>query len=138
MSPGSKTRSPDEPSELTQCEYALHSGGDRERALALLHAAIVGVGELQMSWLAEQAEALFGEALADVPGEAERLALHRRAALALAADARADELVPEIAHHWLAAGPGGEPAQAVSWARRAAEAAARVFAYEEAATWYRR
>jgi predicted ATPase len=82
--------------------------------------------------------ALFAETLTEALGEARRVALHRSAANALAADPQADALVPEIAHHWFAAGPGGDPACAVEWARRAAERAFAVLAYEEASDWYRR
>jgi hypothetical protein len=84
------------------------------------------------------AHALFGEVLLDSLGEMRRVALHRKAAQALAADPRAGELVPEIAHHWFAAGATGDPAEAVTWARRAGERASAVLAYEEAAVWYRR
>jgi tetratricopeptide (TPR) repeat protein len=81
--------------------------------------------------------ALFAETLSEALGEARRVALHRQAASALASDAHAEALVPEIAHHWFAAGPGGDPASAVEWAQRAAERAFAMLAYEEAAEWYR-
>jgi len=82
--------------------------------------------------------ALFGETLAEALGETERVALHLQAATALAADGHPDALVPEIAHHWFTAGPGGAPAEAVAWTRRAADRALGVLAHEEAAEWYRR
>src|SRR5262249_55772586 len=46
--------------------------------------------------------ALFGEVLSETLSEVRRLALHRSAAQALAADPHTAELVPEIAHHWFA------------------------------------
>ena len=79
--------------------------------------------------------ALFGETLAETLGGARRIALHRAVARALVDDPRADDLLPEIAHHWLAA---GDAAEAVAWARRAGDRASAVLAYEEAADWYRR
>jgi tetratricopeptide (TPR) repeat protein len=82
------------------------------------------------------AHALFGETLVEALGEWRRVALHRDVARALAADARADALVPEIAHHWLAAGSTGDPEEAVGWARRAGDRAFAVLAYEEAGAWY--
>jgi tetratricopeptide (TPR) repeat protein len=84
------------------------------------------------------AHSLFAETLVEGFGEARRVALHCQAASALAADANVDGLVPEIAHHWFAAGPSGEPAEAIEWARRAAERAAAVLAHENAAEWYER
>ncbi len=82
------------------------------------------------------AHALFFETLVEALGEARRVALHRRAALALAAYPGGGH-ASEIAHHWVAAGPAGDPAEAVAWAQRAGDEARRVLAYEEAAHWYR-
>jgi tetratricopeptide (TPR) repeat protein len=84
------------------------------------------------------AHALFGETLVEALAERRRMELHRHAARALADDPRAEQVVQEIAHHWHAAGPGGGPAEAVAWARRAAERAAGMLAYEDAATWWAR
>jgi tetratricopeptide (TPR) repeat protein len=80
--------------------------------------------------------ALYFETLAETLGAARRAALHRRAAEALVADPRAEELAAQIAHHWLAAGPGGDPAQTVAWARRAGDRALGLFAHEEAVRLY--
>src|SRR5262249_28929682 len=76
--------------------------------------------------------ALFGGTLVEALAGHRRLELHRHAARALAADPRAEQVAQEIAHHWHAAGPGGEPAEAVAWARRAAERAAAMLAFEDA------
>ena len=81
--------------------------------------------------------ALVNETLVDALGPARRSALHREAAAALAADPRAEELAAEIAHHYHAAGPAGDPAAAVAWAARAGERALALLAYEEAARLYR-
>jgi len=83
------------------------------------------------------AHALFFETLVEALGEARRVDMHRRAARALAADPRGGDAAA-IAHHWVAAGPAGEPAEAVAWTRRAGDEALRVLAYEEAAQWYGR
>lgn len=82
--------------------------------------------------------ALFAETLADDLGAARRAATHRRLAEALEADSRAEDHAAEIAHHWLEAGVGGDPEQAVTWSCRAAERALALLAYEEAARLYRR
>ena len=42
-----------------------------------------------------------------------------------------------LAYHYCAALPGGDRAKAVAYARAAAEHAGRLFAYEEAARYYR-
>jgi class 3 adenylate cyclase/tetratricopeptide (TPR) repeat protein len=47
-----------------------------------------------------------------------------------------DELAAEIAHHWFAAGPGGDAGQAVAWAWHAGDRARARFAYEEASRLY--
>jgi predicted ATPase len=80
--------------------------------------------------------ALFGEVPVQALGLARRAELHCRAAQALAAHPRAEELATEIAHHWMQAGPAGEPARAVEWARRAGDRALALFAHEEAARHY--
>jgi hypothetical protein len=68
--------------------------------------------------------ALFGETLAGALGAATRSRLHRRTAEALASDPRAGEHAAEIAHHWMQAGPVGDPDEAVAWACRAGGAGA--------------
>jgi DNA-binding CsgD family transcriptional regulator len=65
--------------------------------------------------------------------------LHARAARALEDlhAAALDDVAAEIARHWTAAAIAGEREPAVAWARRAADAAMRAHAYEDAARWYR-
>ncbi len=82
------------------------------------------------------AHALFGETLVGALSPARRVGLHRQAAEALAADARAGELAAEIAHHYHAAGAAGDPAQAVAWACRAGDRALEQLAHEEAVRLY--
>ena len=68
----------------------------------------------------------------------ERLRLHRRAAEALEV-VYGHELEPhlaELAHHFLEAAPSGELDKAIAYARQAAEHAAGMLAYEEAARLY--
>jgi hypothetical protein len=68
-----------------------------------------------------------------------RVRLHRQIALALEAEYEATHgaRLPEIAHHFLRAAPGGELDKAVEYASRAAERAVEQLAYEEAAAHYR-
>jgi len=44
--------------------------------------------------------------------------------------------IPEIAHHWIAAGPAGDPEKVLHFARRAGDQAVTVFAWDEAARCY--
>jgi tetratricopeptide (TPR) repeat protein len=115
------------------------SGHDRVLALALLDEAVAARLVSVTPQPPERivfAHALIAETLAqDVPG-AERAALHRRAAVALAAEPPAADHATEIAHHWGQAGPAGEPEEAVAWAWRAGEQALAALAYEEAARLY--
>src|SRR5207245_856257 len=48
----------------------------------------------------------------------------------------AEEHAPDLARHFLEAGTAGDPARAVDHASRAADAASRIHAYEEAARFY--
>jgi hypothetical protein len=68
----------------------------------------------------------------------QRVRLHRRAAEALEAAFAASDEPPlsEIAHHYFEASPGGSAEQAVAAARRAAERAHALLAYEESARLY--
>ncbi len=81
---------------------------------------------------------LFAESLVEALPAIERVSLHSRAALTLMRDYRAESATPEIAHHWYAAGPAGDPQQAIAWARRAGERSLAMLAYEDAAQWHRR
>jgi tetratricopeptide (TPR) repeat protein len=80
---------------------------------------------------------LIAEVLAESLSVAQSVTLHCRAAAALACDRGAEESAAQIAQHWLAAGPTGDPEQAVTWACRAGERALRLLAYEDAIHHYR-
>jgi len=82
--------------------------------------------------------ALLMEALNADLGDADRMVMHERAGNALAARVDADEHVAQIAHHFAeAARGGGDRARAVVYARRAADRALRLLAFEEAIRLYR-
>lgn len=113
------------------------SGLATERVLALLDEAHVRrfvepVPDALADW--HFAHLLLREVLyAELP-LSERVRLHRRAAEALEALHGADgEHVAALAHHRFQAAPGGEVEEAIAVAERAADRAARVLAYEEAA-----
>jgi ATP/maltotriose-dependent transcriptional regulator MalT len=73
----------------------------------------------------------------DLP-TATRAHAHARLASWLAERPDATERAAEIAHHWLASMPVGEPREAVEWAERAGDQALERLAWEQAAEWYRR
>jgi class 3 adenylate cyclase len=82
--------------------------------------------------------ALMRQTLYDELSVPRRQRMHLRAAQTLAA-AHAAHLEPhlgELAYHFFQAGPNGDMAQAVAYARRAAERALTLLAYEEAAGHY--
>ena len=65
--------------------------------------------------------------------------LHRDVALAIEAfDGTGDDRVADIARHWECSAALGDRARAATWNERAAEAAARLLAWEEAARLYDR
>lgn len=72
----------------------------------------------------------------DLP-TATRVGAHARMAAWLAARPDAAERATEIAHHWLASLPVGEPRAAVEWAERAGDQALDRLAWEQAADLYR-
>ncbi|SFR28414.1 regulatory protein, luxR family [Lentzea waywayandensis] len=76
-------------------------------------------------------------ARADLP-TATRARAHAQLATWLATRPDAAERVAEIAHHWLASAPVGDPCQAAEWAERAGDQALDRLAWEEAAGLYRR
>ena len=82
--------------------------------------------------------ALVRDALYDTLGVARRAALHGQVGAALVELHKHDvELhLAEIAHHFCAAAAAGERERAVDFARRAADRAGRLLAYEEAARLY--
>ncbi len=69
-----------------------------------------------------------------------RCALHAAVGEALEQDydIEAGEGIAEVAHHFLEAAPGGNGEKAVAYARRAAERAVQMFAYDQAVTLYTR
>lgn len=69
---------------------------------------------------------------------AARAVAHARLAAWLTDRSDAVERAAEIAHHWLAALPVGEPRQAVEWAELAGDRALAGLAWEQAADFYRR
>lgn len=81
------------------------------------------------------AHALLREALEAALPPRERTSLHQRIGHALAGDARDHaEVLPRLAHHFLAAADGGGDArEAAHWACAAGEHALRSLAFEEAA-----
>jgi eukaryotic-like serine/threonine-protein kinase len=78
-------------------------------------------------------DSLYGEL-----GRKARVRLHRHAAEALEMvyGHERDPHLAEIAHHFLEAAPGGEADKAIEYARQAADRAAALLAYEEAARLY--
>jgi DNA-binding SARP family transcriptional activator len=85
------------------------------------------------------AHALVRDALYEELTAAQRVRLHRRAGEALeelyAHDP--DPHLAELAHHFFAAAPAGSAGKAADYARRAADRALRLLAYEEAIRLYR-
>jgi tetratricopeptide (TPR) repeat protein len=83
--------------------------------------------------------ALIRDAFYEDLAAADRRRLHRQAAETIeelcAADR--DPHLAELAHHFVEAAPGGEVGRAVDYARAAADRAARLLAFEEAARLYR-
>jgi DNA-binding CsgD family transcriptional regulator/tetratricopeptide (TPR) repeat protein len=82
--------------------------------------------------------ALIRETLYDGLGAARRVRLHRQVGVALEAayGLDAEPYLAELAHHFVQAAPGGDVATAIDYARRAAERASRLLAYEEASRHY--
>lgn len=83
--------------------------------------------------------ALIRETLYDELSAVRRARLHQRAAVAIEAGRESSEMttLAAIAHHYCAALPGGDPHKAIEFARRAAERADELTAYEESARLYR-
>jgi DNA-binding SARP family transcriptional activator len=84
------------------------------------------------------AHALIGDTLYDELTPGRRTQLHRRVGEALEAlfDGDPEPHLAELAHHFLAAVPGGGTDKAFGYARRAGDQAAAQLAYEEAARLY--
>lgn len=81
---------------------------------------------------------LVREAVLDDLAPGRRARLHLQVADALAAAATDPDVLPELAHHALAALPLGDAAAAVAWARGAAVNAQRALAHEDAARLFAR
>ena len=83
--------------------------------------------------------ALIRETLYDELPATRRARLHLRVGAVLEAIAGGGATldVAALAHHYCAALPGGDPLKAVQYAQHAAERANQLFAYEEAARYYR-
>ena len=81
--------------------------------------------------------ALVREAVVSRTPAAERVALHRRAALALE-DLWRSGMVPtaEVAHHHVAGLAGGDGGEAARWAARAGREAMASLAYEDGSRWF--
>jgi len=80
--------------------------------------------------------ALVRATLADELGSSRRLRLHRRIAEAFERVEPAN--VSALAHHWLEAAAAGDPARAIEYATRAAQAATEAGAFDDAVDLYRR
>lgn len=83
--------------------------------------------------------ALIRHSLYDAIGPTRRAHLHRKVAEALEETwPQPDSHLPSLAHHWFSAGPAGDTAKAVVYARQAGEKALTELAYEEAADHFQR
>jgi tetratricopeptide (TPR) repeat protein len=105
---------------------------DEALAARLLTAVPGSVGRYSFS------HALIRATLYESLSIAQRLHLHRRIgeALETLAGARPEPWLPELAHHFFQAVPGGTADKAIAYARLAAERATASLAYEEAAAHY--
>jgi DNA-binding CsgD family transcriptional regulator len=102
---------------------------------------------LQTSIIEERSEpgayqfshALIRETLYEELSAPKRVRLHLKLAEALEKRRDGDPMawLSALAHHYCEALPAGDPAKAIEYARRAAEHAKRLFAYEESARLYR-
>jgi predicted ATPase/DNA-binding CsgD family transcriptional regulator len=114
--------------------------GEDARAEAIEEALAAAVIEPTTEPGAYQfSHALIRETLYDEIPATRRSRLHLRIGVVLEALHR-DDLTPvlsALAHHYCAALPGGDAVKAVEYARRAAERADQLFAYEAAANLYR-
>ena len=113
------------------------TGLDAEHLLLNLEPAVAAglLTPADMGWSFRFRHPLIHESLYASIGQVERARLHARVAAVLedlsAARTAAD--VAQLAHHYLSAGPFGDPAKAVSYAREAAARAVRQGAWQDAA-----
>ena len=112
-----------------------------ERVLVLLGEALAAGMVLETSAPLGRfsfAHALVRELLYDDLGPAERPRLHRRVAETLEAlySPNSEPHLAELAHHFLQAGPAGDPNKAIDYALRAGRRASSLLAHDEAAAHY--
>jgi DNA-binding CsgD family transcriptional regulator len=112
--------------------------GEQEVALEEGLAASV-IEELADPGAYQFSHALIREALYDEIPATRRALLHLRIGTVLEAIAGSGAMpdLAALAHHYCSALPGGDPAKAIAYAQRAAARADELFAYEEAARYYR-
>jgi hypothetical protein len=112
-------------------------GLDAEHLLLDLEPAIAAglVTAAEAGWGFRFRHPLIHESLYASAGRVERARLHARVAAALedVSSATTAEDVAQLAHHYLSAGPFGDPAKAVRYAREAADRAVRQGAWQDAA-----
>jgi len=102
--------------------------------LALEPAIAAGlVEEVEGRWACRFVHPLVHEVVLSDLSRLRKARLHARTANVLLARRSADDHVTEIAHHLLGAGPVGEPAAAIEYARHAARQAARQGIWSESA-----
>ena len=113
------------------------TGLDPEHLLVDLEPAVAAglVIAAEAGWGFRFRHPLIHESLYAIPGRVDRARLHARVGAALegisSASSAAD--VAQLAHHYLSAGPFGDPAKAVRYAREAAARAADQGAWQDAA-----
>jgi hypothetical protein len=113
------------------------TGLDAEHLLVDLEPAVAAglVIAAETGWGFRFRHPLIHESLYAIPGRVDRARLHARVGAALegisAASTAAD--VAQLAHHYLSAGPFGDPVKAVRYAREAAARAAAQGAWQDAA-----
>ena len=115
--------------------------GDEHECGAVLEEALAAsvIEELGDPGTYQFTHALIRETLYDELPATRRARLHLRVGAVLEAIAGGGATldIAALAHHYCAALPGGDPKKAVHYAQRAAERANQLFAYEEAARYYR-
>src|SRR4029453_13642522 len=114
------------------------------RREALMTAAKEAIAERLVNELAPGrsscAHALVRDTLYEELSPARRSALHERVGLALeeVCGSQVEERLGELAHHFLAAAPRGDPGKAIDYAQRAGEQDMEQLAYEDAVDVYGR
>jgi hypothetical protein len=123
--------------ELNPDLLQLVSGIDAEHLLLNLESAIAAglVTTAEEGWGFRFRHPLIHESLYASAGHVDRARLHIRVAVALEGISSASTAVDvvQLAYHYLSAGPVGDPAKAVKYAREAAARAVRQGAWQDAA-----